>query len=262
VRAGSDPNRQVFDDVASHYLRSRELAPAERSILMRFRYRWDRTAVLDLGIGAGRTTYVLSAVARVYVGLDYAPAMVELASRLVDEDANTRVAWGDARDLSEFYGRNFDLVLFSFNGLDYVSLDDRVRVLHEIRQVLAPDGYFAFSSHSLAALPFRVTLDELHRGDGLVAGLRQSRAMLNAARARHANRALDLEAARARGWAMVRDELHGFRLKTYYGTAVGQVKQLEDAGFADVEVLDRSAARVDPARPGSDAWLYYVCRRS
>jgi hypothetical protein len=129
-----------------------------------------------------------------------------------------------------------------------------------VRQVLAPGGCFAFSSHSLGALPFRFSLDELRTG-GLTAGLRQARALLNTARARRANRALDLDAARARGWAMVRDEAHGFRLDTYYGTPVDQVRQLEDAGFTDVEVLTRSGAPVDPSRPGTDAWLYYVCAR-
>lgn len=257
--AGDDSNRQAFDDVAAHYQRSRQLAPAERALLLRFRGRWDTTDVLDLGVGTGRTAYTFAAVAREYVGLDYAPAMIELARRAIGEDAQTHFLHGDARDLSELHGRSFDLVLFSFNGLDYVHLSDRMRILHEVRRVIAPGGCFAFSSHSLAALPFRISLDEHREGGRLVAAVHLAKAGVNMARARRANRELDLAAARDRGWGMVRDAAHGFKLNTYYCMPAFQVAQLRQAGFADVEVVDRSGAPVEPDRPPGDAWLHYTC---
>ena len=33
--------------------------------------------VLDLGVGAGRTSYTFAAIAGEYVGVDYAPTMIE-----------------------------------------------------------------------------------------------------------------------------------------------------------------------------------------
>lgn len=259
MAAAGDSNRRVFEEVARQYLGSRHLAPPERALLLRFRGRWDRTDMLDLGVGAGRTAYTFAAVARDYVGLDYAAPMIDLARSAIGEDAHTRFVQGDARDLSEFHGRDFDLVLFAYNGIDYAGPEDRVRILAEVRRVVAPDGCFAFSSHSLAALPFRLPAGESGRG-----ALRQTvdlpRTALSTARARLANRELDLEAARARGWAMVRDAAHGFRLRTFYAMPAFQRRQLLDAGFAGVEVMDRSGAPVEPDAPPRDAWLHYVCR--
>jgi ubiquinone/menaquinone biosynthesis C-methylase UbiE len=262
----AETNRQVYDDVAHQYEDGRTLLPPERSLLQRFRGRWDETDVLDLGVGAGRTAYTFGAIARSYVGLDYSAEMIEIARRTVGEDAHTRFVHGDARDLSEFHGRGFGLVMFSFNGIDYVDQPDRETVFAEVRKVLAPGGCFAFSSHSLEALPFRVTIDQVRergerwgRGGPVIGALRASRSLVNTVWAQRANRELDLEAARERGWAMVRDEAHRFKLSTYYGLPSHQVRQLEEAGFADVEVLDRSGAPVSPDRPPADTWLDYVC---
>ena len=40
----------------------------------------------------------------------------------------------------------FDIVAFSYNGLDAVGFEDRHVVLDEVARVLAPGGVFAFSS--------------------------------------------------------------------------------------------------------------------
>ena len=73
------------------------------------------------------------------------------------------------------------------------------------------------------------------------------------------NRSLDLRAARARGWAIVRDSAHRFRLATHYTTPACQLRQLEEAGFTHIEVLDRSGKVVVLDRPSADSWLYYHC---
>src|SRR3954462_6564324 len=55
----------------------------------------------------------------------------------------------DARDLSHFESGQFDFILFSFNGIDFVNHIDRLRILKEIARVLDPGGVYAFSSHNL-----------------------------------------------------------------------------------------------------------------
>lgn len=52
----------------------------------------------------------------------------------------------EGRDLSQFRTASFDLILFSFNGIDYLSHAGRLKALTEIRRVLAIGGVFVFSS--------------------------------------------------------------------------------------------------------------------
>ena len=100
-------------------------------------------AVLDVGIGPGRTTSLLRLLTDDYVGLDYMPTMVERARR---SHPDRNLSEGDARDLSRFEDGRFDLVLFSYNGIDWVSHDDRPVVLREFHRVLRNDGVLVFST--------------------------------------------------------------------------------------------------------------------
>jgi ubiquinone/menaquinone biosynthesis C-methylase UbiE len=53
-----------------------------------------------------------------------------------------------------FENETFDFVMFSFNGLDYLSHSDRLLALGEIRRVLKPAGLLLFSSHNAERKPF------------------------------------------------------------------------------------------------------------
>ncbi|MBE1505028.1 class I SAM-dependent methyltransferase [Rhizobium viscosum] len=100
-------------------------------------------SVLDIGIGGGRTAALLAREAANYVGIDYTPEMVTLARSnhlgLCFENM-------DARDLSAFANGSFDLVVFSYNGIDSVDADGRKSVLREVSRVLKAGGTFAFST--------------------------------------------------------------------------------------------------------------------
>lgn len=146
---GEDPNvrnRRAFSDPATvdEYATSDGLTPAEFELVDRFAPAAPR--VLDLGVGTGRTTAPLRRLGEAYVGIDVAPAMVDRAREL-HPDADLRV--GDAADLSEHPDGSFDLVVFSYHGIDYLHPDElRVRCLHEIARVLRPGGVFVASRHN------------------------------------------------------------------------------------------------------------------
>jgi SAM-dependent methyltransferase len=117
--------------------------PAEEAALQTIAPFVRSKRVLDIGVGTGRTVPLMALLTDDYVGIDVSDEMVS-ACRRNYPDKDIRI--GDARTLSDFQDENFDLVLFSFNGID--ALEDRYRkeVLRAVHRVLDTDGLFLFSS--------------------------------------------------------------------------------------------------------------------
>lgn len=103
-------------------------------------------AILDVGVGGGRTTALLQAGAGRYVGIDLSPRMIRDARRR-HPGADLRV--GDARDLGELADGSFDVVMFSNNGIDAVAHEERAAVLAGFRRALRPGGRALLSTFNL-----------------------------------------------------------------------------------------------------------------
>lgn len=236
------------------------MAP-ERTVMSLLRERLHEFEMLDLGVGSGRTAYTFAALVRRYVGLDYSPRMIERARGLLGTDERVELITGDARDLSPVRG-SFDFVLFSFNGIDAVGHEDRLRILTEVRRVLKPDGRFLFSTHSLRALPIDTEKPRSRywRGSRLYSVYQRVARIRYRRRAERINRELDLESARARGWAVVRDMAHDFQLRLYYVDPERQLEQLREVGLEAVAVYDLEGREVRPGEAGRDSSLHYLCR--
>ena len=105
--------------------------------------------ILDLGCGAGRTTFGLHAAGyRTLIGVDLSPAMIRQA-RLNAARRGLTIPFrvGDACRLP-FASRSFDGCLFSFNGWMTIPRRSlRIQALREIRRVLVPGGRFVFTTH-------------------------------------------------------------------------------------------------------------------
>ncbi|WP_245415325.1 methyltransferase domain-containing protein [Hoeflea marina] len=115
----------------------------ERTVFEAALERGGYGTTLDIGVGGGRTAALLVPVVRDYVGIDYTPEMTALArSNYPGFDFRTM----DARDLSAFPDGHFDLVVFSYNGIDSVGPEGREAILREVSRVLKPTGAFAFST--------------------------------------------------------------------------------------------------------------------
>lgn len=250
--SASNQHAYTSPDAVAFYAGFDEITPAEAVIFTTYAEEIGRANLLDLGVGGGRTTQLLASVALDYTGIDYVPALVEAARRRCP-GADLRV--GDARDLGEFGNDEFDMVLFSFNGLDYVSHADREVVLGEIRRVLRPGGLFVFSTHNLhKARPVRLPSPGRPRLQRRWLGkLRRWPTLL----ARHLR--MRRQEQRGDGWAVLNDEAHDYQLLTHYTTRAAQEQQLLHHGFTPVScyAADGEEAPTIDTRSYS---LYFVAR--
>jgi SAM-dependent methyltransferase len=149
----SATNLQTYDspEVAAIYSALDYLTPCERILFEA--YIPMGSAILDLGVGGGRTTRYLANRAARYVGVDYAPAMVK-ACQAKFPDLEFVVA--DAADLTAFPDASFDVVVFAFNGIDHVLPgQSRRNCFGHIHRVLKPGGVVIFSSHNARAVLVR-----------------------------------------------------------------------------------------------------------
>ncbi|MBL9177482.1 MAG: class I SAM-dependent methyltransferase [Verrucomicrobiaceae bacterium] len=217
----------------------------------------DGKSLLDIGIGAGRTTRFLLPCAGRYVGVDYSPDMIATASaRFPDATLHVR----DARDLSAYADGEFDTVVFSFNGLDCLSFEGRLAAMKEIGRVLKPGGAFIFSSHnrdqntpgpfsasnlSFSKHPLRM-LANVRRYLGGIGNYLGTRTLAYAAAAHE----------------MRHDSSNVFAAPICYVTKQAQCETLASLGFEVVSIFDRSgkaSAVSDLDRASS--WILYVCRK-
>jgi SAM-dependent methyltransferase len=243
-------------EVVDYYSTTKELTAAEKHLLERIRSAIAGKAILDIGIGTGRTTPYLMAISADYTGIDYAPEMVERAKQL---HPTADILECDARDLSRFGAARFDFVLFSFNGIDSVSHEDRLVILRQIYASLRPGGMFCFSSHNLASRPRPAySLENLHLSANplrLLAGLRYYlTGVLN-----------DLSSRRGKvstaDYALLTDMATNYRGLNYYVSKAMQVEQLERIGFSDIELIDLEGVPTRVQNTDLDRWIYYVARK-
>lgn len=135
-------------DVVEHYAKQSDLQGCEAYVFEKYVPNGSR--IFDVGVGGGRTTPYLLGKAKEYIGADYAPSMVEICKKKFPDETFVTC---DASDLSSFENDRFDVIIFSFNGIDTLSPDSlRIQCLKEFYRTLAPGGRLIFSTHNAKAL--------------------------------------------------------------------------------------------------------------
>src|ERR1700710_2828779 len=146
-----DPHAAVNHELYSkpgvyRYYLSEVLEPSEAASLLRHQPRFAGKEVLDIGVGAGRTTHYLAPLAGRYEAIDYSTDMIGYMQRAMPEISSQL---GDFRDLNMFEDQSFDFVFATNNVLDNFSREDRSKALREAHRVLRPGGMLILSSHNL-----------------------------------------------------------------------------------------------------------------
>lgn len=232
------------------------LQNAEALILARYSNRIMGKRILDLGCGGGRTSFFLSQLTPDYVGADYSESMIAVCRRRFP---GREFMVCDVRNLGCFGNGHFDVVMFSFNGLDYVDHAGRLRGLAEIHRVLKERGLFVFSSHNLDC-------DDKDDVPRLALCLNPNRLLANVKlylRQRSNRRRLLPQASHASNYAILNDPALDWSLLTYYIRIPEQIKQANEAGFNVIEMWDNAGNRLDGANaPCKATWVYYVAERA
>lgn len=266
-----DPNVLVYSspEVAQYYASLNYLTACER--LLFEQYLRPGMAILDLGVGGGRTTPYLSSIAERYAGIDYSALMIAACK---EKFPQLEFDVGSAADLSKLPSASFDAVIMAFNAIDYVFPgQSRAQALQEIHRVLKPNGLFIFSSHNPRSFLARVSWNEKRLRDmaesitrpnsGLfrpvLAGLTSLRAAVACLQAlgKSLRRSFDKLPTRSfwRGSGYRMDAAHG-GLMTYFSIPQQTVRELEENGFQSMRILGDDYPR--PSHLYTTDWYYYV----
>ncbi len=234
IYSGEDsvPDAKSFFDnreAALHYNQFKGLFAKETKA---FSFIPENSKILDIGCGTGRTTMYFHENGFNVTGVDFSHALVETA-----KGQNREISYmvGDACALS-FKEGQFDVVVFSFNGIDCVyPYQRRAMVLQEIKRVLKPGGLFIFSAHNnciprdwsgiirLFKTPFKRKTNTYITDTGY-------------------------------SWGAV---------KIYVTTPVKQIEELESMDFEVIKLIPRNILKSVKSYKLIgliDAWCYYVCR--
>ena len=178
---------------------------------------------LDIGIGCGRTTSVFSKIVKNYVGTDYSNNMIKNA-KILFPDLNLKVC--DAKNMSIFDDNHFDIIMFSFNGIDNNNHEDRLLILNEINRILKPNGLFFLNSHNLYS---------------------------NDPNLKNINITNNLS-------YIICNDLEYDNLLTYYIKPSEFIKQLKNTGFTTKHVYGYSGEKIDDWDniPRNNYWPYFL----
>ncbi len=256
-----DRNQETYQtpSLVRHYTQLNKLQPAEQTILELLRDQLPTMRMLDIGIGGGRTTQHFSPLAGEYTGIDYSPQMIAACQQRFARSPQTMaLEVMDARNMHQFADNSFDFILFSFNGIDYVSGSDRLKILSEVARVGKTGCYFYFSSHNLQGIAAefnwrtKLSLNLLKTYVNLV-----MLGLLNIFNLETTRKQLETA-----DYLIIKDESHNFRLQTYYIRPQAQIQQLEPS-FEEIKIYSWQTGleitNLQELSTNFDMWFYYLC---
>lgn len=220
--------------------------------------------ILDVGVGAGRTSWLVGLLSGDYTGIDYTPAMVDTARQNCPW-ADIRV--GDACAL-DIESDSVDFVFFSNAGIDSLDHERRSRALAEFARVLRPDGILVYSTLNRSGPFYGAHPGPIHAPGKLPSPYRVGRFVARAGLQprshlagfqnvrRHANLFEDHG-----DWAIDTMPTHDWSLVVHYITTAAAREEVRAHGFGSTALVDQYGAPVDTTdTAASSAWFYVITR--
>jgi ubiquinone/menaquinone biosynthesis C-methylase UbiE len=253
-----DKNLSVYEqpDVVHTYVHHNALTKAEAFLFTKRADDYINKQVLDIGVGAGRTTKALAGLSAEYFGIDYSAAMVEICKQRFANLSNARFAQDDARVLSACNDNSFDAAVFSFNGIDTMDMEGRKAVLIAVKRVLKPTGIFVFSFHNSGYL------NSLYRYNWPKNPLRWAAAYKRRQRLQEVNG--PREKYSGQDIFFLKDGGEDFRLNICYIRPSLQMDMLKELGFEVIDCLESLSGKVlslNELDASTASWIYYRCRQ-
>jgi ubiquinone/menaquinone biosynthesis C-methylase UbiE len=252
-------NKSFYENktVADWYATKEFVLAEEQAFLNDFSGELKGSKLLDIGIGAGRSTRFLIPLAGSYVGVDYSSEMVKESS-VHFPDARLEVR--DARDLSAYANAEFDVVVFSFNGMDCLSHEGRLQAMNEIQRVLKPGGLFAFSSHNRDRQEVKpYALQNLILSKHPISLLKNLAQFWRGIRNwQHSSKLRDENAE----YSLRSDSSNLFTTPLYYISKDAVCQQLERHGFQVEAMYDRKGQRTNIGEfDAISGWFFFASRK-
>ncbi len=253
--SSSSTNKDTYTSSAGVNSYSNTLLQSpEVSIFIKYRDYFINKNILDVGCGAGRTSYFLRNFTKEYTGIDYSESMIDYCKI---EYPELNFIHCDVRDLSQFKDNSYDFIIFSYNGLDYISNEDREIALNEISRVLKNDGLFVFSTHNrnyhnITLKPvFKFNLNPKKFINNIISYIQQ----LNN------NSKLKKEQVDTNDYAILNDIGNNFSLLTYYITKEKQAEKLSSLGFEVIDLFNMHGQTLNlNDNDSNDNWIYFVTK--
>lgn len=246
-------NTYNSSSVINWYAALKDMTPVELSIFETHRDFLKQAAVLDIGIGGGRTTRYLKDKCKAYTGIDYSKGFVTQIKKEFPEVSSLVM---DARDLSTFGDQSFDFVNFSFNGIDYVNLKDRTKIFSEIERVLKPNGLFFFSTHNKDHKSFHLDPWRSEHNSfftNIKTFIKLSPFLLRKLKNKKHEEILS-------DYAIINDSAHNYSLFTFYTSVSFLKKQLSESKFDTSRLYSKTGKEATDAE--LDDWIFVLTRKS
>jgi len=251
-------NKKAYENskVIKAYAADKDLQKAEETILNILRSRLPSMKMLDIGIGAGRTTRAFAPLVNEYVGVDYSQSMVETCRNSFPDSAiKGSFSVCDARRMTMFPDKEFDFILFSYNGIDYMPHEDRIKTLKEIKRVAKPGGLFCFSTHNILCVEKYLRLSLSLNPLWLLKSFQRYGQIKKLISAHKGIEHIP--------YSIIRDGEGEFRVETYYIHPHEQIRQLKKLGVNQIRVFAETTGEeiTDQARLAQmkkDRWFYFL----
>lgn len=255
-----DSNKNIYEkkEIADYYQSYKDLQPAEKIIIDLLNPNLHHYKMLDIGVGGGRTSSYFIPKVKNYIGIDYSHEMINTCIKLFgNKYPETKFELKDARNIEEYESSSFDLILFSFNGIDYMNIEERFDFISKSYNLLKPDGYLCFSSHNTLFLEklFSFTLRKnIFKMFKQIIDLKKLK-KINKEEITNNNQ----------NYKYINDGAHDFMLSTCYTEPSYQKQIIIKSGFSSVNIFSNNSTSEinfsDSKILSNSPWIYYLCKK-